>query len=96
MLIQNLPFILKTPGLSKRGNWDEEKELVYFSIVDVIEILTDTDRPRKSWNGLKTKLKSEGSELSEKIGPLKMRVPDGKMRMKDVADSAQERICQTN
>src|SRR5690606_21702372 len=59
------------------------------SVIDVIEILTGTDRPRKYWNDLKTKLKKEGSELSEKIGQLKMTAPDGKMRLTDVADTEQ-------
>ena len=54
-----------------RTVWDEENEEWYFSIVDVVEVLTDTDRPRKYWNDLKKKLKLEGSELSEKIGQLK-------------------------
>jgi len=67
----------------------EEKELWYISVIDVIEILTGTDRPRKYWNDLKTKLKKEGSELSEKIGQLKMTAPDGKMRLTDVADTEQ-------
>jgi len=52
---------------------DEEKEIWYISIIDVIEILTGTDRPRKYWSNLKTKLKKEGSERSEKIGQLKMK-----------------------
>lgn len=72
-----------------RTHWDETKELWYISIIDVIEALTQTDRPRKYWNDLKTKLKREGSELSEKIGQLKMIAPDGKMRLTDVADSEQ-------
>jgi hypothetical protein len=55
-----------------RRHWNEENELWYFSIVDIIEILTDTARPRKYWNDLKKKLGEEGSELSEKIGQLKM------------------------
>lgn len=55
-----------------RTHWDEEKELWYFSIIDVLEVLTGTDRPRKYWNDLKTKLKKEGSQLSEIIGQLKM------------------------
>jgi len=55
----------------------------------VIEALTGTDRPRKYWNDLKTKLKKEGSELSEKIGQFKMAAPDGKMRLTDVADTEQ-------
>lgn len=51
-----------------RSQWDAEKETWYFSIVDVIEGLTGTERPRKYWSDLKAKLKKEGSELSEKIG----------------------------
>ncbi len=72
-----------------RTLWDDEQEKWFFSIVDVIEILTDTDRPRKYWGDLKKKLKIEGSELSEKIGQLKMRASDGKMRLTDVADTEQ-------
>ena len=68
-----------------RTLWNNELEKWYFSIVDVIEILTDTDRPRKYWSDLKAKLKKEGSELSEKIGQLKMAAEDGKMRLTDVA-----------
>jgi hypothetical protein len=70
-----------------RRSWDEEKELWYFSVVDVIEILTESPRPRKYWNALKTKLDSEGSELSQKMGRLKMRAQDGKMRITDVLDT---------
>jgi len=55
-----------------RTIWDEESEEWYFSIIVVIEALTDSDRPRKYWNDLKKKLLKEGSELSEKIGQLKM------------------------
>lgn len=65
-----------------RTHWDEGKELWYISVIDVIEVLTGTDRPRKYWNDLKTKLKKEGSELSEKIGQLKMQSSDGKTRPK--------------
>ena len=72
-----------------RTHWDEKEEKWYFSIIDVIEILTGTDRGRKYWNDLKTKLKKEGSELSEKIGQLKMQAADGKSRMTDVADTEQ-------
>lgn len=72
-----------------RTLWDDEQEKWYFSIIDVIEILTDTYRPRKYWNDLKKKLLIEGSELSEKIGQLKMRASDGKMRITDVADTEQ-------
>lgn len=72
-----------------RTHWDDENEKWYFSIVDVVEILTGTDRPRKYWSDLKAKLIKEGSELSEKIGQLKMAAEDGKMRMTDVADTEQ-------
>jgi len=48
-----------------RSKWQDDEEKWYFSIIDVIEVLTDTDRPRKYWSDLKTKLKKEGSELSE-------------------------------
>ena len=72
-----------------RTVWDADKEVWYISIIDVIEALTETDRPRKYWNDLKTKLLREGSELSEKIGQLKMQAPDGKMRSTDVADTEQ-------
>lgn len=72
-----------------RTLWDEEKELWYISIIDVIEVLTGTNRPRKYWNDLKTKLKKEGSELSEKIGQLKMQSSDGKFYKTDVADTEQ-------
>lgn len=56
-----------------RTLWDEEKEQWFVSIIDVIEVLTQSDRPRKYWSDLKAKLKKEGSELSEKIGQLKMK-----------------------
>ena len=51
-----------------RTLWDKDKEEWYFSVVDVVAVLTDSDRPRKYWNDLKKKLQQEGSELSEKIG----------------------------
>ncbi len=72
-----------------RSLWIEKEEKWYFSIIDVIEVLTGTDRPRKYWNDLKTKLKKEGSELSEKIGQLKLVAEDGKQRLTDVADTEQ-------
>ncbi len=70
-----------------RRHWDDEKELWYFSIVDVIEVLTENKRPRKYWNDLKKKLLSEGSQLSEKIGQLKMKSTDGKFYKTDVLDT---------
>jgi hypothetical protein len=72
-----------------RSVWDAEAEKWYISIVDVIEVLTGSARPRKYWDDLKHKLLSEGSELSEKIGQLKMPASDGKMRLTDVADVEQ-------
>lgn len=70
-----------------RRFYDEEKELWYFSIVDIVEVLTESPRPRKYWNALKTKLKQEGSELSQKVGQLKLESPDGKKYLTDVADT---------
>lgn len=72
-----------------RTVWDADREVWYLSIIDVIEVLTGTDRPRKYWNDLKTKLRKEGSELSEKIGQLKMQSSDGKHYKTDVADTEQ-------
>ena len=72
-----------------RTVWDDETEEWYFSVIDVVEVLTDSDRSRKYWNDLKKKLKTEGSELSEKIGQLKLKSPDGKMRLTDVANTDQ-------
>ena len=69
--------------------WDEEQGKWFFSIVDVIEVLTGTDRPRKYWSDLKSKLNSEGSQLSEKIGQLKMESTDGKFYKTDFADTEQ-------
>ncbi len=71
-----------------RSHWDTEKEVWYFSVIDVVEILTDSPRPRKYWNALKTKLQAEGNETSQKLGHLKMQAEDGKMRETDVADTA--------
>ncbi len=60
----------------------------WFSVVDVVEVLTGTERPRKYWSDLKSKLVSEGyNELSEKIGQLKMIAPDGKLRETDCANT---------
>ncbi|MDC8001781.1 Bro-N domain-containing protein [Aequorivita todarodis] len=72
-----------------RTAWDDEEEKWYFSIIDVVQILTQSDRPRKYWSDLKSKLKKEGSELSEKIGQLKMQSSDGKLYKTDVADTEQ-------
>ncbi len=60
-----------------RTIWVEQEEDWYFSVVDVVEVLSDSSQPRKYWNDLKRKLKQEGSELSEKIGQLKLVAQDG-------------------
>ncbi|MDR1981239.1 MAG: Bro-N domain-containing protein [Tannerellaceae bacterium] len=72
-----------------RTIWNADKEEWYFSIVDVIEALTDSPRPRKYWNALKTKLLAEGSELSQNLGQLRMLAADGKKYLTDVADTQQ-------
>jgi len=60
-----------------RTVWDGDQEEWYFSVVDVVEVLTDSPRPRKYWNALKTKLQAEGSELSHNLGQLKLPSEDG-------------------
>ena len=76
-------------GQNIRYVWDEEKGQYFFSVVDVIQVLTDSPRPRKYWNALKTKLQAEGSEVSHNMGQLKLLSPDGKMRLTDVATTEQ-------
>ena len=71
-----------------RRHWNEEKELWYFSIVDVLEILTESENPQVYWRVLKKRLLDEGSnETVTKCNGLKMKAKDGKMRMTDVADT---------
>ena len=72
-----------------RTLWDDDKETWFFSIVDVIGILTDSPNPRKYWSVLKTRLKAEGSELATNCSQLKMQSADGKMYLTDVADTQQ-------
>ena len=72
-----------------RTIWDAENEEWYFSVVDVVAVLTESERPRKYWNDLKKKLQQEGSELSEKIGQLKMPSSDGKMYKTDCMNTEQ-------
>ena len=69
-----------------RREWDEKTEKWYFSVVDIVAVLAQNDRPRKYWDDLKRKLREEGSELSEKIGQLKLLAKDGKKYLTDVAD----------
>ena len=70
-----------------RTEWNAKEEDWYFSVVDVIAVLTDSVQPRKYWNDLKRKLRTEGSELSEKIRQLKMIALDGKSRLTDVVNT---------
>ena len=72
-----------------RSHWDAEQEKWYFSIVDVVAILTDSPNPRKYWSVLKTRLKKEGSELATNCSQLKMQSADGKYYKTDVADTEQ-------
>ncbi|MBK5252637.1 MAG: Bro-N domain-containing protein [Peptostreptococcaceae bacterium] len=72
-----------------RTEWDAEKGNWYFSIVDVIDVLTESKEPRRYWSDLKIKLKNEGNETYDKIVQLKMTAVDGKMRKTDVADTEQ-------
>ena len=72
-----------------RTIWDDEQEEWYFSIVDVISILTDSPNPRKYWSVLKTRLKREGSELTTNCSQLKMQAADGKKYLTDAANTEQ-------
>lgn len=72
-----------------RTIWDEETEEWYFSIVDVVDVLTDSPNPRKYWSVLKNRLKKEGSELTTNCSQLKMPSDDGKKYLTDVASTQQ-------
>ncbi len=74
-------------GNEIRSIWDNEKEDYYFSVVDVISVLTDANIPRNYWSDLKRKLKDEGSEVHENIVQLKMKAHDGKMRTTDTLNT---------
>ena len=69
-----------------RTVWDKDQEKYFISIVDLVGVLSESDRPRKYWSDLKSKLKKEGNEVSEKIGQLKIKSQDGKYRLTDVCD----------
>jgi DNA-damage-inducible protein D len=71
-----------------RSEWNENEQQWYFSIIDIIEILTGSPRPRKYWNALKTKMIAEGfEELSQNMGQLRMEASDGKKYLTDVANA---------
>jgi hypothetical protein len=72
-----------------RTIWDEEQEKWYISIIDVIEVLTNSPNPRKYWSVLKLRLKKEGSQLATNCSQLKMQSSDGKFYRTDVADTEQ-------
>ena len=72
-----------------RTAWNEDEEEWYFSIVDVIAILTDSSNPRNYWNMLKSRLNQEGNETYTNCVQLKMQATDGKMRLTDVANTEQ-------
>ena len=73
-------------GNQIRSIWDNEREEWYFSIVDIVGVLTESENPRKYWSVLKTRLKKEGNELATICSQLKLKATDGKMRSTDVAD----------
>lgn len=74
-------------GKQIRRHWDEKKELWYFSVIDVVGVLTGSTIPRRYWSDLKIKLQKEGSEVYEKIVQLKMQASDGKYYLTDAADT---------
>ncbi len=84
------PKIALFEGKTIRRQWDDKKELWYFSVVDVVQALTDQPdftTARKYWNKLAERLRVEGSEVVTKCHQLKLRAADGKMRLTDVADT---------
>jgi len=72
-----------------RTVWDDKEEKWYFSIVDVVNVLTDSKDPTAYWRKLKQRLKEEGNETVTNCHGLKLKAADGKMRMTDVADQEQ-------
>ena len=72
-----------------RTVWDDKEEKWYFSIVDVVAVLTDSENPQTYWRVLKNRLKKEGNQTVTNCNALKLRAADGKMRLTDVADTEQ-------
>jgi len=72
-----------------RTHWDDENEKWYFSIVDVVGVLSESENPNNYWKVLKNRLKKEGSELVTNCNQLKMQSSDGKFYKTDVADTEQ-------
>lgn len=82
--------IIKIFGDRKiRSVWDDEAEKWYFSVVDVVAVLTDSENPRNYWKVLKNRLKKEGNQSVTNCNQLKLRAEDGRMRLTDVADQEQ-------
>lgn len=77
-------------GNKVRAVWDDEAEKWYFSVIDVVSVLTDSPDPKRYWSVLKSRIKKEsGREPTTICSTLKMRASDGKMRATDVADTEQ-------
>ena len=76
-------------GKQVRYVWDEEQEKYFFSVVDIIQVLTDSTTPRRYWSDLKRKLAAEGSEMATNCSQLKLPASDGKSYLTDVADTEQ-------
>lgn len=76
-------------GIGVRSVWDSDEEKWYFSIVDIVAVLTDSKAPAAYWRKLKQRLKQEGNESVTNCHALKLRAADGKMRLTDVADTGQ-------
>ena len=72
-----------------RVSWNDEEEKWYFSIIDIVGVLTESLNPKKYWSVLKTRLKKEGSQLATDCSRLKLMASDGKMRITDVANTEQ-------
>lgn len=84
---ENKKAIAIFEGSKIRRQWDEEKELWLFSVIDIVAVLSQSSNPRNYWKVLKNRLKKEGSELVTKCNQLKMPFSDGKFYLTDVADT---------
>ena len=74
-----------------RTVWDDKEEKWYFSIVDVVAVLTDSENPQTYWRVLKNRLKKEGNQTVTNCNGLKLRAADGKMILTDVVDTEQRK-----
>jgi hypothetical protein len=85
--MKNIKKMAIFEGSRIRRHWDSKKELWYFSVIDVVKILTGSTIPRRYWSDLKSKIKNEGSQVYEKIVQLKFIANDGKYYVSDAADT---------